>query len=223
MLGLALLSPLDEFGGLFFSWHMVQHLVLLYAAPVLLLGWPYAVLLWALPRRLRQAVGRALGRSSPGGRLLRVLTSPASALGAGIVSLWVWHFPPLYDAVLTRRWLHDIEHITFFLGALLYWWPLVGVPPVSGRFRTEGGRVFYLVLYGSQAGLLGALVTFWPGVLYHRYLVERALPADRLLADQAFGGLLMWLSGPVVVLLLSLLTLGRTVQHVAEGEVLVPH
>lgn len=51
------------------------------------------------------------------------------------------------------------------------------------------------------------LVTFWPGVLCHHYLLEIAEPS-RLLADQVFGGLVMWLGGPLVVGMLTLAMLG---------------
>ncbi len=222
LLLLALVSPLDELGGLFFSWHMVQHLALLYAAPLLLAGWPLPVAVWSLPQAGRQLVRRLQSRRGVGAQLLNQATRPSVALVAGIVSLWVWHYPPLYDAVLTRRWLHDLEHITFFLGALLYWWPVVGAPPVRRRFRSDAGRALYLVLGGTQSGILGAVVTFWPDVLYHRYLIE-VTEHSRLMADQVFGGLVMWLSGPLVVGILALATLGRETHQVAEKEVLVPH
>lgn len=48
LLVLALLSPIDWLGGSFFSWHMIQHLFLLYAAPLILAAWPLPVLLWSL-------------------------------------------------------------------------------------------------------------------------------------------------------------------------------
>lgn len=222
LLGVALLSPLDELGGLYFSWHMVQHLALLYAAPLVLGGWPFSVAVWSLPGAARRALGRHLHRHGTVGRLLQQLTRPPVALLAGIASLWIWHYPPLYDAVLTRRWLHDVEHVTFFLGALLYWWPVVGAPPVRGRLASDAGRALYLILGGVQAGILGALVTFWPDVLYHRYLLD-VVDRPRLMADQVFGGLVMWLSGPIVVGILALTTLGREVRRVAGEEVLAPH
>lgn len=222
LLVLALLSPLDELGGLFFSWHMVQHLALLYAAPLLLAGWPLTIAVWSLPSTARRFVGRLLRRGGVGVWVLERVTRLPVALGAGIVSLWIWHYPPLYDAVLTRRWLHDLEHITFFLGALLYWWPIVDAPPMRRRLATDAWRALYLVLGGTQSGILGALVTFWPDVLYHRYLVE-VVEHSRLMADQVFGGLVMWLSGPLVVGVLALATLGREAQRVAETRVLASH
>ncbi|MCS7050304.1 MAG: cytochrome c oxidase assembly protein [Thermomicrobium sp.] len=222
LLGLALLSPLDELGGAFFSWHMIQHLALLYAAPLLLAGWPFSVTVWSFPGPVRRSLGRLFGHGGPGAVLLDAATRPRVALAAGIASLWLWHYPPLYDAVLTRRWLHDLEHVTFFLGAVLYWWPVVGAPPVRSRFGSDAGRALYLVLGGVQSGILGALVTFWPDVLYHRYLLA-TVDRSRLLADQVFGGLAMWLSGPIVVAILALATLGREVRQVATEDVLAPH
>ncbi len=222
LLQFALVSPLDELGGLFFSWHMVQHLALMYAAPLLLAGWPFSVAVWSLPRCGRQGARWLLGRGGVGVRLLDRATRPPVALTAGILSLWIWHYPPLYDAVLTRRWLHDLEHLTFFVGALLYWWPIVSAPPMRRAFTSDAGRALYLILGGTQSGILGALVTFWPDVLYHRYLLE-VTEHSRLMADQVFGGLVMWLSGPLVVGVLALATLGRETQRVAEKGVLAPH
>jgi cytochrome c oxidase assembly factor CtaG len=217
LLVLALLSPLDELGGLFFSWHMLQHLALLYAAPLLLAGWPLPVLLWALPTTVSRAITTPLLAGRIGARLVDRALRPPVALAAGTVSLWAWHYPPLYDAVLTRRWLHDLEHVTFFLGALLFWWPLVGAPPIRRHFHSDAGRALYLALGGLQSGLLGALVTFWPDVLYHRYLLE-SIERSHLLADQVFGGLVMWLSGPVVFAIGALATVGANLREASDAD-----
>lgn len=106
------------------------------------------------------------------------------------------------------RWLHDVEHVTSFLGSLLYWWPLVGAPPVPSHLNSDAKRVGYLILGNLQSAILGVVITFWPTVLYHRFLAA-SLSAGQLLSDQAFGGLVMWLSGPFVVGLAGLLQLGQ--------------
>jgi putative membrane protein len=55
----ALISPLDILSVLLFSAHMVQHeLLMLIAAPLLVLGRPQVAWLWGLPR----AWGRGLSR-----------------------------------------------------------------------------------------------------------------------------------------------------------------
>src|SRR6202047_2349064 len=59
---LAIASPLDAFGGLLLQVHMIQHLLLMMAAPPLILaGAPYLPLLSGLPRGFaREVVGPVL-------------------------------------------------------------------------------------------------------------------------------------------------------------------
>src|SRR6185503_9679419 len=55
----ALLSPVDALGGILFSAHMAQHeLLILVAAPLMVLGRPLAPMLWALPEPTRETAGR---------------------------------------------------------------------------------------------------------------------------------------------------------------------
>src|ERR1051326_5278186 len=56
---LALISPLHPLGGALFSAHMVQHeILMLVAAPLLVLGRPLLPCLWALPPHWRRIVGK---------------------------------------------------------------------------------------------------------------------------------------------------------------------
>src|SRR4051812_13843503 len=53
----ALVSPLHPWGSVLFSAHMTQHeLLMLVAAPLLVLGRPMVVFLWALPRRAAREI-----------------------------------------------------------------------------------------------------------------------------------------------------------------------
>src|SRR5207248_1899842 len=55
---LALLSPLDTLGARLFAAHMAQHeLLMLIAAPLLVVGRPLATCLWAMPPRWRRWLG----------------------------------------------------------------------------------------------------------------------------------------------------------------------
>ncbi|HEV7383285.1 MAG TPA: cytochrome c oxidase assembly protein, partial [Phenylobacterium sp.] len=59
----ATLSPLHQLGGRSFTAHMAEHeLIMLAAAPLLVLARPLGVLLWAFPAPARQAFAAA-GRS----------------------------------------------------------------------------------------------------------------------------------------------------------------
>src|SRR3954454_1177116 len=59
MLAVALGPPMDRFADTNLTWHMVQHIVLIWiAAPMLVLGAPMPTLLWALPDHPRSVAHR---------------------------------------------------------------------------------------------------------------------------------------------------------------------
>src|SRR3954454_20344681 len=75
----ALVSPLHPLGGVLFSAHMVQHeLLMIVAAPLLVLGQPMAVFLKALPRGWAHALA-AIGNAPAWLRVWRSITNPAVA------------------------------------------------------------------------------------------------------------------------------------------------
>jgi cytochrome c oxidase assembly factor CtaG len=212
----ALLSPLDLLAGTLFSAHMVQHLLLmLVAAPALLLASPFPALLWALPAGPRAAVGSLL---APGARLRRLwsaLTSPAAAWLLYALVLWLWHLPAAYEAALASRLVHDLEHLAFFASALLFWWPIVAPAPRVRPPAPHGLRVVYLVLAAFQSGLLGLLLTLSPWALYPSYTRAARVWGVTAEADQALGGAIMWGAGGAIDMLAVLVLLHR---HLAAAD-----
>jgi putative membrane protein len=187
---LALASPLDALSDALFSAHMVQHLVLvLAAAPLLLLGRPWVPLLLALPaawhRRLnrwrRAGVARAAWRGA---------THPVTAWISHAAAMWVWHLPILYQAALNREPVHVLEHACFLGTALLFWWPLLGA---RGGRRLDGGAAFlYLVTAAVQGMALGALIAFARTAWYPAYAASAPAWGLTPLQDQQLAGLIMW-------------------------------
>src|SRR5947208_1577483 len=101
---------------------MVQHeILMLVAAPLLVMGRPLVPLLWALPRSLVLAAGR-LWNASGWSRCWRWLTRPLSAWGFHAVVLWAWHAPLLFSWTLRSSFVHSLQHLSFFGSALLFWW-----------------------------------------------------------------------------------------------------
>jgi cytochrome c oxidase assembly factor CtaG len=206
-LAVALLSPLDGIAETLFAAHMVQHMLLIMvAAPALLLADPFPVVLWALPHAWRLRAGRFITRGSVAGRLWRVATGMSLAWIAFAAVLWSWHLPSAYDAALAHRWLHDLEHLSFFFGAILFWWPIIHPAPRYRRPAPYPARVVYLVLGAFQTAALGLLITLSPLALYRSYAGAGALE------DQTRGGVVMWGFGGAIdmlaVLVLVYLTLG---------------
>jgi cytochrome c oxidase assembly factor CtaG len=219
VLALALLSPLDGLAELSLTAHMVQHqLLAMVAPPLLLLGNPYPVTLWGLPVRLRRAAARPL---QPGGALRaawRGLTFMPVAGTLYMATLTAWHLPAAYDLALRVPLVHDLEHLTFFGTAVLFWWPVVDPPPRLRRLTTGlqyGLRIGYLVLATAATTLIGAVLGLAERVLYPTYALAPRLGSWTALDDQAFGGGVMW-SSSHMFLIAVLILLGRAMD--AEGR-----
>src|SRR5438105_3845936 len=95
---LALASPVDTFGELLLQAHMIQHLLLIMAAPpLLLLGQPVMPLLRGLPRWVfKDALGPFLACGELR-QLGRLMVHPIVSWFALTAVITVWHFPRLYE------------------------------------------------------------------------------------------------------------------------------
>lgn len=188
-LAIALVSPLDAAGEVLFSAHMVQHLVLvLAAAPLLVMGAPERAIPWALPLAWRRVLGQAIRRVQ---RMGGVFARPGPAVVIASAALWAWHLPALYDLAVEVEAIHALEHATFFGTATLFWWSVLHVRTLRAD-GANGGRLLSVVAMVFQGSLLGALITFAARPLYASH--EAIPPAWGLspLEDQQLAGLLMW-------------------------------
>jgi putative membrane protein len=206
ILFVALASPLDPWGGALFSAHMVQHeLLILGAAPLLVLGTPILAFLWAIPRRWR----RRLGRWSAEPAVRRgwgALTHPVSAWALHAAAVWVWHAPGLYQATLTHEGVHLLQHFSFFLTALLFWWPLLHASP--HRRLGHGLAVLYLFTTALHGSALGAFLSLSRQPWYPAYTEGARLWGLTVLEDQQLGGLIMWVPFGLLYTLAAIFLLG---------------
>ena len=175
---------------------MAQHLLLMViAAPLLILAVPQIPLLWALPLSWRHKAG-VWQRRLALRQLWRALTLPLVAwmLHAGM--MWLWHLPALYRAALNDPLIHALEHVSFLGSGLLYWWVII-----HPRSRVEQGyNALSLFAMAMQSSLLGALMTFARVPWYPDYQATTAPWGLTPLEDQQLAGLLMWLPTGLVYL-----------------------
>jgi cytochrome c oxidase assembly factor CtaG len=193
----ALLSPLDARSAELLSAHMVQHLLLVVvAAPLLVLGAPAVPLLLALPTGTRRDL-HALGAKPFVATITRTFRRPVVAWALHVVTLWTWHVPNFYEAAVRTDALHALEHASFLGTALLFW--LVVLGPNRHRRLGGGAEILYVFTAGLQSAILGALFTFAASPLYPTY-VRLAGGASAALRDQQIAGLVMWIPAGVVYL-----------------------
>ena len=190
---LALESPVDRLGAHHFTFHMFQHeLVLMLAAPLILFGAPTTPVLRGMPRWLRLGVVRPLAGSGVVRRLYRLLTHPLVAVVLLTTVLWSWHLTPgWYDAALRDDVVHDIQHISYAVAGVLFWWNVIDPAPLRARMAYPL-RMVYLVAGSTPKHFLAALLTFASEPLYDAYAQVEPVVALSLRDDQAIGGLIMW-------------------------------
>ena len=203
----ALVSPLDALGGRLFSAHMMQHeLLMLVAAPLLVIGRPLSAWAWALPASRLRTVGRWL-RSRAWAGVWGLLTDPLAAWALHALALWVWHVPAFFEAAVEHTGWHVLQHTSFLVTALLFWWAVIGG---DARSRKDAGMAtFYLFTTMLHTGALGALLTVAPTPWYPAYAgTAGALGLDPL-EDQQLGGLVMWVPGGFAYLAAGLAMVAR--------------
>jgi len=194
---IALVSPLDSLSDFRFAAHMSQHeLLMVVAAPLMVLGRPFFVYLWALPVVWRKRVAAVL--ATPSFKVAReFFAAPLLVLTLHAVVRWVWHIPALFEGAMQNDALHAFQHFTFFASAAWLWWTVL-----HGRFGRAGYGVGLLFVFVTafHTSLLAALLTVAPEGFYPIY-AERGLDTGaELLEDQELAGLLMWVPSAVLLL-----------------------
>ena len=160
---LALAWPLGELAHESFAAHMAQHMLLIgVAAPLLVLS------RFTVP---------ALRGASWLGAVAR--TPPATAFALHAVAIWAGHAPRVIRWTIEYGWVHALEHVALLGTAALFWWTL------ASRRQAYGAAALWTLATLLHTGLLGALLTFSPRVLYRGYSLE----------DQQLAGLVMWIPG----------------------------
>jgi cytochrome c oxidase assembly factor CtaG len=196
----ALAGPFDGFAGEAFWLHMVQHLLIsLVAAPLLLLASPMPAYLWALPETARLGAGELLRSTGLFRRVLGYLTWPRATVTLFVGTLYLWHMPATFNAALENAGVHYLQHFSFFLTAVLFWWPIIGPAPVRSKLSYPQ-RMMYLLLVVTPTALLGSIITLSRSVIFDSYIGTPEHWGMTALEDQTMAGLIMWVPGNALYL-----------------------
>lgn len=203
----ALVSPLHEAGERSFTAHMIEHeLLMLLAAPLLVLGEPLSAMLWAFPPAGRRFLGR-ISASAPVSASFGWATGAVTATLLQAAVLWLWHMPSLFDLALASEGWHAAQHLCFIISALLFWTAMLGRHGAGARALADRAlAAFCLLVTSFVTGALGALMAFATLPWYAGYARLALAPYGLTPAeDQQIAGLIMWVPGGLVHLFAALM------------------
>jgi putative membrane protein len=196
---LAVESPIDYWADSYFIAHMIQHLLLMFAAPSLIVaGAPWQPLLAALPGQTRRSVTRGVlagGWSRPLRALGGLLLRPWVSVGLFNAAMIFWHLPGPFDLAERNQAVHIwLMHGTMFGTGVLFWLQFIPSPPFHRRMPLLSQA---LALFGTNVIMIGiamALSIFVSGSVYPVYdhIPGVTLPP---FADQQIGAAILWVCG----------------------------
>ncbi|MGP3533683.1 cytochrome c oxidase assembly protein [Microbacterium sp. RD1] len=199
-------GPINAYQDYLFSMHMVGHMLLTMAIPLLLVpGAPVTLAARAIRKREDGSRG---GREwilwavhSPAAR---VLTNPYVAAGLFIGSLWLFYYTDLF------RWsLYDhIGHVWmvshFLITGYLFVLSLIGIDPVPYRLP-YALRLLVLIAVMAMHAFFGIAIMMQSGLMIAEWFgaMGRAWGATPL-EDQYVGGGVAWSIGEIPTLILAI-------------------
>ena len=192
---LALQSGIERYDTTLFSIHMVQHLILLFPVPILLLqAGPVTLLLRVASPRWRARILAILQSRAVG-----VISHPLVGWTLLVAVMWGTHLSTLFQAALEDPFLHNMEHSLYLGTALLFWAPIFSVDPIRHRLR-GGSALAYLITQMPQNSFLGVAIMFSSTPLYPHYVTLQRAWGPTPLEDQQLAGAVMWLVGDALFL-----------------------
>lgn len=136
---------------------------------------------------------------------------PAGIAAAGMaVAMAAWHLPAVYAAIWFSDGLYWLMQAGLLLPAWAFWSAVL-----APRNDAQGllGNAFLVIGLAGVMGLLGAILTFAPGVLYLQHVDGAALWGLSAIDDQRLAGLILWVPGFVPMAGLAYVLLRRGWQN----------
>ena len=181
-LWVALETPIDTVSDHYLdSVHMLQHVLLGFVAPpLMLLG------LWPKMAGLAARVP-----------LVKAVTEPVPAQVVAAAVMIGWHLPALYDATLHSESLHIFEHLTFIAAGLVLYWPILEATSAQARWQLSPALKLLYMLAATlpQDGV--ALVLLFSRVPFYEFYVQvpRLVESLTPIIDQTLAGAVLMVLG----------------------------
>lgn len=204
VLFIAFVSPLYALSADLFIAHTVQHLLLiLLAAPLLLLGKAPLALGWAIPKGIQRWWHYWWRKQSDLHLIGRFFLQPRVSWGAYLATLWLWQAPYIYKVALYDGLVHLVQHGVLLAAALLFW-RLLLLPKTDGTV-SPALRFRFVATSACTGILLGALMILTPPFWYPIYLPTARHWGLTATVDQQVTGIVLSIAMGLVYLSLTVI------------------
>jgi putative membrane protein len=154
-------------------------------------------------------MGGLFADPSPFRRVLQKVTAAAPAWLYVVAATWIWHDGKMYDLALRSEVVHDLEHLTFFVAGMIFFWHVVGSAPHIHHTMGYLQRAAYVVSEVPANMLLGVSIAFAAQPLFAYYTTVPRVWGISVMDDQRVGGIIMWILGSMMYLMVALVLIAQ--------------
>ncbi len=188
---LATESILGAYDMMYFSAHMIEHLLL-----IMMAGPLFAL---SAPLDLASATGGPGVRRVLSSPPMKVILHPVFAFALYFVFIPATHLTGFFNLMLTHEWVHHAEQIGFLVVGYLFFRHAFGVE--EGENLNPGLRLVYVMAAVPVDTFTGLALVMESKNPFHSYSMMGAGSKSDVLANVHLGGAIMWIGGDALMLL----------------------
>jgi cytochrome c oxidase assembly factor CtaG len=195
----AVVSPIDYWSSDYFFVHMIEHVLIAFAAPVLIVaGAPWIPMMFALPVKTRRKVGRYFYLSDRArifravGRFVR---DPWVAVLSFNAAMLVWHVPRLFTLSENNQAVHIwLMHGSFIVTGVLFWLQIIPSYPMRPA-KSAIWQAGVIITTDLTMTVLAISMSFLTAVSWYPTYAHLAGVTLSPFADQQIGAAILWVCG----------------------------